>query len=201
MGQSNKINRNYAWLPELGKIMGNGALWLIADSPEPEQNRAWLERCRAIGAASLTWVVGAGMENATKLSQKQNGVELLILPEWPPGADFPAAALEQSLREHPDTRQNPPCRKFIMSTTPYDSYGVYVKLWEFKLVSLLKTTGATYCIHDQHYGLVRLADAQALHERCHTRKKRLYVYKTAVRLALWAAGYTLPEKHGWQSIK
>ena len=187
------MSLKYSFQADFPAIIGSNELWILADSSNSGENMEWLVHMTELCPDAVIYqIFPSSQKHLSKISVKCN-VQ---------GNIFCDLNDENSLRELAANMQaNSKKKQYIISTTPYDSYGEWVKSYEQFLVSLLKMTAATYVIHDLHHGLFRFADRKVLHERTHTRRLRLALYKKIVSLFFILSKVFIRTKRSWVTIK
>jgi hypothetical protein len=175
VGEGGQMMKKYAFHEDLAAILAGSTLWVLPDGATEEDNRQWLEELRRL-------CPDADVRRAFYGSLRQDG-------------RFPLPELERAMAQSPGEKH------YLISTTTYDAYNVYVKPYERSMESLLRKTKSIYIVHNTAYKLFRFAGLKAMHERCHRRKTRINIYKKIVNLIFFLSENFLREKPGWKTIK
>ena len=189
------INR-FLFADGLANLVTDKTVCLFADAPDVGTNFEWLKRFVTFCPnAIIIWVVPHHMQEEVASLVLPSGlkIQLVFLTSWMPNKLFDYKELLSKISSL--SLHSP---KFMLTTSPYDSHGVWVKDIEKELRYIQKSTGAAYLVHDKFHNLFKIADQNALFERLYTRRFRIALYKLIVMAFLQASRFFLKEHRGWQ---
>lgn len=192
------MTKNYLFAQDLSSLIGEAKVCIIADDSDNDANLLWLKKIIGLcPQADFLWVVDQGFNlDLVDLSEfSGENIQIVQLGDWTDDGHLNPIGLIDRMEKINFKPQ------FLLTTIPYDAYGVWVKDSERRIMRIIKQTSSEYLIHDKFYDLFKVADAKAIFDRVYLRKFRIFTYKAIVVITLFLSNLFLHERYDWQRIK